>query len=95
MFSDFTMSIEIETKHVLCNLFCLEPCNEFYAFLMKHAKLGLISTAYWILGKELRLSSNDLVHIMSDYEATLMEQLDAYNMFCYDNEIGMDEEFYF
>ena len=32
---------------------------------------------------------------MSNHEATLMEQLDAYSMFCYDNEIAMDEEFYF
>ena len=62
---------------------------------MKHAQLGVSITAYRILGKELRLSSKDSVRIMSDHEATLMDQLDAYDMFCYDDETGMDEEFYF
>ena len=89
------MSIEIETKHILDNLFCLAPCNEFCDFLTKNAKLGVIITTYQILGKELRLYSKYLVYIIGNYEATIMEQLDAYDMFCYDNEIGMDEEFYF
>ena len=85
------MSVKIETKHILCDLFCLEPCNEFYAFFVNHAKLGVSITVYRVLGKELRLSSTDLVHIMIYHESTLMEQLDAYNMFCYDDEIGMDK----
>ena len=89
------MSVKIETKHILCDLFCLEPCNEFYAFLVKYANLGVSITTYRVLGKELRFSSKDLVYIMTDHEATLMEKLDAYNMFCYDDEIWMDGEFYF
>ena len=32
---------------------------------------------------------------MSDHEATLMEQLDTYDLFSYENEIGIDEGFYF
>ena len=84
------MPVEIETKPILDNLFCLDPNNSFFDFLIKNSKLGVSIAAYCILGKELRLSSKDLVHIMSDNEETPMEQLDAY-----DNEIGMHEEFYF
>ena len=85
------MSVEIETTHILDNLFCLKPNNELHAFLMKHAKLGVSITAYWTLGNELRLSSEGLAHAMSDHETSLMEKLDAYEKFCIDNKIEMDE----
>ena len=86
------MSIEIETKHFLDNLFCLKSNDELYIYLMNHAKLGMHIHDYIVLGNKL-VSSNS-TYDLNDHEESLIEQLDAYNQFCYDNEIGMNELFY-
>ena len=51
---------------------------------MENANLGVCIDDYLSLGKKLRISSEDSIHIMSDHESTLMEQLDAYDDFFYD-----------
>ena len=48
------MSIEIETKHILDNLFNMQPDSKLYAYLLENSKLGIGVMDYIILGKELR-----------------------------------------
>ena len=48
------MTVIKETKHVLDNLFCLQPGSKFYAYLLENAKLGLSLMDYFISGKEMR-----------------------------------------
>ena len=78
-----------ETKHVLDNLFCLQPDSKFYAYLLENAKLGLSLMGYIISGKEMR-GENGSHFKMSDYEASLIAQLDDYEAFCCDNNINMN-----
>jgi len=86
------MSIEIETKHILDNLFDLKPNSKFYAYLLGNSKLGIGIMDYIIIGKELRGENGSCFEI-SDHEASLIDQLDDYEASCYDNQINMGTKF--
>ena len=86
------MTVIKETKHILDNLFNLQPDSKFYAYLLENSKLGLGVMDYVIIGKELR-GENGSCFEMSDYEANLLDQLDDYEAFCYDNQFHMDTKF--
>ena len=81
-----------EITHVLDNLFCLQADSKFHAFLLENSRLGLSLMDYAISGKELR-GENGSCFKMSDYEASLIAQLDDYETFCHDNNISMDTYF--
>ena len=86
------MTVIKETTHVLDNLFCLQPDSKFHAYLLENARLGLSIMDYVISGKELR-GENGSRFEMSDYEASLIAQLDDYEPFCHDNNVSMDTYF--
>ena len=86
------MSIEIETKHILDNLFNLQSNSKFYAYLLENSKLGIGVMDYIIIGKELRGENGSCFEI-SDHEASLIDQLDDYEAFCHDNNVSMDSYF--
>ena len=86
------MTVIKETKHVLDNLFYLQPGSKFYAYLLENAKLGLSLMDYIISGKEMR-GENSSLFKMSDYEACFIDQLNDYEDFCQDNNINMDTYF--
>ena len=64
------MSIEIETKHILDNLFCLKSNDKFYIHLMSNAKLGVHIDDYLILGNKLKCLNS--IYDVNDHEASLL-----------------------
>ena len=69
------------TKHIdddLENLFCLKPSSRLYESLFKNAKLGLGMSDCATFGKDLH-EINGSSFKMSNYEASLMVQLDEYD----------------
>ena len=85
--------VDIETKHVLDNLFGLKSNDKFYAFLMDHAKLGVHINDFALCKNKLRIGpfhKANSTYDVNDYQASLIAQLNDHDEFCIDNNVLMD-----
>ena len=86
------MSVKLETKHVLDNLFCLDEKDGLHLFLTKKAIQGTEVNDVIIAGNKLLLGASS--YIMNDHETNTMNQLNDYDEHCFKNETNMDKTFY-
>ena len=75
------MSVLLETRHVLDNLFCLDAKDGLHRYLTKLAKQDIEINDILMIGN--KLLSGGSSYIMNDHETNLMNQLNDYDEHCF------------